>query len=208
MFGIINYKLFLISGVILNLTPGSDTLYVLARSMQGRRAGIASVLGISTGTVVHTVMAAFGLSIILAKSAFAFNIIKYFGAGYLIYLGFKSIFNKSKLNLSNSNSEKESIKKIYMSGVITNVLNPKVALFFLAFLPQFINTQNSYGIVPFLLLGLTFIFTGTIWCLIVAFLSSFVLRKLKENINFSNYMNKVTGIIFLVLGLKLLKAKQ
>ncbi len=208
MFGITNYGVFIISGILLNLTPGSDTIYILGRGMQGRKAGVISALGISTGCLIHTVMAALGLSVILSKSALAFNIIKILGAGYLIYLGIKSIKSDNSLLIQKCNTEKISLKKMYFDGVLTNTLNPKVALFFLAFLPQFISPDNVYGAVPFLLLGLTFIITGTVWFLILAILSSVIAGKLKGKNKFSDALNKITGLIFVALGLNLLRAKS
>lgn len=208
MFGIVNFSVFIITGIILNLTPGADTMYILGNSMSnGKKAGIMSALGISTGCIVHTILAALGLSVILAKSALAFNIIKYLGAAYLVYLGIRSFMSKSSLLIHNGDNEKSSFKNIYFQGIITNVLNPKVALFFLAFLPQFINPNNTYGTLPFLLLGCTFIITGTIWCIILAVFSSYLTGKISEKVGLANSLNKISGIIFVGLGLNLLRAK-
>lgn len=208
MFGIVNFSVFIITGIILNLTPGADTMYILGNSMSnGKKAGIMSALGISTGCIVHTILAALGLSVILAKSALAFNIIKYLGAAYLVYLGIRSFMSKSSLLIHNGDNEKSSFKNIYFQGIITNVLNPKVALFFLAFLPQFINPNNTYGALPFLLLGCTFIITGTIWCIVLAVFSSYLTGKISEKVGLANSLNKISGIIFVGLGLNLLRAK-
>lgn len=208
MFGIVNFSVFIITGIILNLTPGADTMYILGNSMSnGKKTGIMSALGISTGCIVHTILAALGLSVILAKSALAFNIIKYLGAAYLVYLGIRSFMSKSSLLIHNGDNEKSSFKNIYFQGIITNVLNPKVALFFLAFLPQFINPNNTYGALPFLLLGCTFIITGTIWCIILAVFSSYLTGKISEKVGLANSLNKISGIIFVGLGLNLLRAK-
>lgn len=208
MFGIVNFSVFIITGIILNLTPGADTMYILGNSMSnGKKAGIMSALGISTGCIVHTILAALGLSVILAKSALAFNIIKYLGAAYLVYLGIRSFMSKSSLLIYNGDNEKNSFKNIYFQGIITNVLNPKVALFFLAFLPQFINPNNTYGVLPFLLLGCTFIITGTIWCIILAVFSSYLTGKISKKVGLANSLNKISGIIFVGLGLNLLRAK-
>lgn len=209
MFGIINYKLFILSGILLNITPGADTLYILGRGIsQGRKSAIISALGISTGCLVHTILAAFGLSAILQNSIFAFNLIKWAGAIYLIYLGIKS-FKSKGLSLENlENTDVVSSKKIFWEGVFTNTLNPKVALFFLSFLPQFISVNNSYGSIPFLILGFTFIVTGTLWGMILSFTSAIFTRKMKENKNISARLNKITGIVFITLGIKLLNAKN
>ena len=170
MNGIINYETFILTGILLNITPGNDTVFILSRSMaQGKKAGIMSVLGIATGSLIHTTLAAFGLSIIIAKSILAFNIIKYAGAAYLLYIGYKMLTDKTLLNTDTSLSENLiNLRKIYLDGVITNVLNPKVALFFISFLPQFIDPHTTNTIIPFIKLGVTFTFTGTIWCLILA----------------------------------------
>ena len=205
MFGIINYKLFILSGILLNITPGADTLYILGRGIsQGRKSAIISALGISAGCLVHTILAAFGLSAILEKSIFAFNIVKWIGALYLIYLGINSIKSKEIVFDNIENTKIISSKKIFLEGVVTNVLNPKVALFFLSFLPQFISTNNNYGFIPFLILGFTFIITGTLWGLILSFSSSIMTNAMKKNRNISSKLNKITGIVFITLGIKLL----
>ncbi len=210
MFGIENYIGFLITGTILNLTPGTDTMYILTRSIaQGRKAGYYSVYGIVSGGLIHTLFASFGLSIILAKSAVAFSIIKYMGVAYLVYLGIKMLIDKSNVfENDKSNIERMDLKKIYRQGILTNVLNPKVALFFLAFLPQFINEEYAQGTIPFLLLGLTFMATGTIWCLFLAYSSSLITGTLRKNGKMGKVMQKLSGLIFIGLGLKLLISKQ
>ncbi len=204
MLGIENFSLFLLSGIILNITPGADTMYILGRSIsQGKRAGIMSVLGISSGALVHTLLASFGLSIILAKSIVAFNIVKYAGAAYLIYLGIKTLLSRNILNLDKAQTE--SMMKIYLQGMLTNLLNPKVALFFIAFLPQFVIPNNYYGPLSFLILGFTFITTGTLWCMLLALCSASVTNKLRGNTKIFGIMNKLAGILFIGLGLKLVR---
>lgn len=208
MFGIENYSVFIISSIILSVTPGSDTLYVLGNSISsGRKVGVMSALGISTGSILHTLMAALGLSVILAKSAIAFNIVKYLGAVYLIFLGIRTLMSKTSLLAKENKNEKKSIRQIFLQGAMIDVLNPKVALFFLAFLPQFINPNTSYGIIPFLLLGFTYIIVATIWCILLAIFSSSISRKLTKVKGMHGFVNKITGIIFIGLGLNLLTAK-
>ncbi|HWR44236.1 LysE family translocator [Sporomusa sp.] len=208
MFGIVHYEMFIIAGIILNITPGSDTIYILSRSIsQGRGAGIYSVLGISSGCAVHTLLAALGLSVILAQSALAFTIVKTAGALYLGYLGVTTLLAKNNALVS-LNENVMSNRDIYLQGLITNVLNPKVALFFLSFLPQFIDPQNSYGIIPFIFLGLTFLITGTLWCLILVFCSSGVTTLLRQKNNAANWMNKICGGVYLLLGVKLLTTER
>lgn len=204
MTGIIHFETFLLTGILLNLTPGNDTIFILTRSIaQGKKAGIVSALGISTGSIFHTMLAAFGLSIIIAKSLLLFNVIKYAGAAYLIYIGYKMLTDKSQLNTNITKGSKSAdYLKIYRDGVITNVLNPKVALFFIAFLPQFIDPTFKNTILPFLTLGMTFITTGTIWCLILATFASAIFAKLKDNKKVSANINKICGIALIGLGIK------
>jgi threonine/homoserine/homoserine lactone efflux protein len=201
MFGISNFTAFLIAGILLNITPGSDTMYILGRSIaQGKKAGIVSVLGISTGALIHTVFAGFGLSVIIAQSPFAFN---------LCYLGIKMLLDTAKNDFNIQQIEEQlDLKKIYYSGILTNVLNPKVALFFLAFLPQFVNNQYINNPIPFLILGLTFVFTGTIWCLILALFSSLLANKIKKNYSIKKWIDTITGSVFIAIGLKLALEKS
>lgn len=207
MYGITNFEVFLITAVLLNLTPGTDTVYIVSRSIsQGRVAGIYSALGVSAGIVIHTLLAAFGLSVILMQSTFLFNVIKIIGALYLAYLGIRMLMIKKtteKKVLPNQNN-----KKIFLQGMITNVTNPKVALFFLAFLPQFIQTNAGVSSpIPFIILGLTFTLTGGTWCLITAYFSSKATSKLRGNSTVELMLNRVTGIVFIAMGISLLNTK-
>ncbi|MGG0188331.1 LysE family translocator [Bacillus rhizoplanae] len=207
MYGIINYEVFLITGILLNLIPGADTMYIVGRSIsQGRKAGVYSVFGIITGSLVHTLLVAFGLSIILTKSIILFNAIKIIGVIYLVYLGVRMIIDKTNVNFQANAQSKLNIKKIYAQGLLTSLTNPKVALFFIAFLPQFIDTKASSPI-SFIILGLTFTVTGLLWCLFIAYFSSYVTKKLRGNEKVGTVLNKITGIIFIGMGLKLLQAK-
>ena len=204
MTGILHFETFLLTGILLNITPGNDTIFILSRSIaQGRKAGIVSALGIGTGSIVHTLLAAFGLSLIIAESILIFNMIKYAGAAYIIYIGWKMLFGKSQMNTDLPASNKSAnYVKIYRDGIITNVLNPKVALFFIAFLPQFIDPNLRNTMLPFLTLGITFITTGTVWCLILAVFASAFFIKLKDNKRISVYINKFCGITLIGLGIK------
>lgn len=208
MQGIINFEVFLIAGILLNLIPGADTMYIVGRSLsQGKRAGVYSVLGITSGLVVHTLLVAFGLSIILTKSIIVFNIIKVIGVLYLVYLGIKMIIDKSTTNFDDQGTSTLNVKKIYTQGFITSITNPKVALFFIAFLPQFIDTNHS-GPIPFIILGLTFACTGFLWCFFIANIATLFTKKLRGNPKASLILNKVTGVVFIAMGLKLLQTKQ
>ncbi|MBH0173909.1 LysE family translocator [Fictibacillus sp. 23RED33] len=206
MYGVINYEAFLLTGILLNLIPGTDTMYIIGRSMsQGRKAGVYSVLGIITGSLVHTLFVAFGLSLILVKSVFLFNTIKIIGVIYLVYLGIRMILDKSNLSFQAA-TDSLNIRKIYIQGMLTSLTNPKVSMFFIAFLPQFIDTK-AVGPIPFLILGLTFTATGLLWCLFVAYFSSYVTKKLRGNQKFGTVLNKLTGLIFIGMGIKLLQTK-
>lgn len=209
MNGIINFETFVITALILNLTPGADTVYILGRSIaQGKKAGILSALGISTGAIFHITLATLGLSVILVESAAAFEVVKYVGAAYLVFLGLKAIFKKTETGSDVVVPSRTSLFQIYLSGILTNILNPKVALFFLAFLPQFINPHFAGDSLPFLILGLTFLFTGTIWCLLLAVFASKLSWKIKQNPKIQTWLQRITGVAFIGLGLKLALAEK
>lgn len=206
--GIVNYGQFVVSAILLNLVPGSDTVYVLTRAIVGgRKKGVISALGISTGILVHTLLAAFGLSVILRESALAFYIMKIAGAGYLVFLGIKAVVSKKPLFDSDPESLDESPLKVYRQGVLTNVLNPKAALFFLALLPQFVSQSAGSSPLPFLALGLTFFTTSTIWSVVLAFAASFANALLRKNERVQKGAGKATGIIYILLGLNVLRSK-
>lgn len=210
MNGIENYLGFLLAGIIMNLTPGADSIYIITRSIaQGRKAGVYSVLGIGSGAIIHIILAAFGLSALLAKSILLFNIVKWAGAIYLIYLGVKMLIDKSNLfDNEKSKFEKNNLWKIYRQGFLTNLLNPKVAIFFLSLLPQFIKPEYVNNPIPFLILGGTFLFTGTVWCLFLAYSASFMTNTLRKNDNIGKIMKNVSGCVFIGLGLRLLIKKN
>lgn len=208
MFGIINYGMYITSSIILALIPGTDTVFILGQSISNsRKSGIYSALGVCSGILVHTFLAAFGLSIILKNSITAFNIVKSLGALYLVYMGIKSIRSKEDMLISDGEKSKENLKKSFVQGVISNVLNPKVALFFLAFLPQFVDNENTYGSLPFAILGLTSFMISGIWCVSLSIFASLISKFLKRNKNFGKIINKISGTIFIILGINLLKAK-
>ena len=208
MFGIHDFGLFLATGILLNLTPGPDTVYILGRSIaQGREAGVASALGISLGSIFHTCAAALGLSAILATSAIAFGTIKLLGGAYLIFLGIKMILDRRKQLSLPSNFRRRTTMAAFRQGILTNILNPKVALFFLAFLPQFIDPASNMKIAAFLILGLSFVTTGTIWCLILAWFASIFSERLRKNETISQWLNRTAGALFVFLGIRLATAR-
>jgi len=205
MFGIINYWMFLTSSVLLNITPGTDIIYVISRAtVGGRKVGIVSAFGICTGILIHTVLASLGLSLILKSSAVAFNIMRGLGTAYLVYMGIKALVKEDSILTANE-AKDEKLSAVFRQGVLTNALNPKVALFFLALLPQFVALNNPYGPVPFLLLGLTFFTTSIIWCIFLAYVASFASRLLNKSEKVSKIANKVTGIIYIILGFNILR---
>ena len=217
MFGIENYLGFIAAAILLNLTPGSDTMYIITRSVsQGQKAGFYSVLGVTSGALIHTLLAALGLSVLLANSPIAFMIVKYIGASYLCYLGFKMLTSKNSNSITNHLSKDQNMTsqksvdgwQIYKQGVLTNTFNPKVALFFLAFFPQFIDASYAYGMLSFLMLGLTFATTGFIWCLSLALLAARFSTRLRENPSIETMLNRISGMVFIGLGIKLLTEKS
>lgn len=205
MADITNYYGFILAVIMLSLTPGADTVFILTKSIAGGyRQGIASVAGIVCGLFVHTTLAAFGLSVILMTSALLFNIVKIAGAAYLIYLGIMALKSKSSININKENAS--SFFLVFRQGLFTNLLNPKVALFFLALLPQFVKS-NAESPVPFLILGFTFIFIGSLWSLFLVWASARISNTLRQS-KFSCYLNKAAGVIFIALGLNILRLKN
>lgn len=180
-------------------------MYILTRSVsQGKNAGLISVAGIMSGCIVHVLCAAFGLSMILSSSAAVFMLIKWAGALYLIYLGIKMLLEKnSAFETSPSVHEAMDPIKIYKQGMLTNILNPKVGLFFLSFLPQFINPNHVTGPAPFLILGGTFLVIGTIWCLFLSWTAASMTNTLRNNKIADTLLQKLSGIIFIGFGLKI-----
>lgn len=208
MFGIINYGGFILSSVVLNITPGADTIYILSRTLAGgKRQGIASALGISAGILIHTLFVSLGLSALLASSPLAFRIVKYLGAAYLIVMGIRTLMTRSALLQDKKEDRAVSTPRVFVQGVLTNVLNPKVALFFLALLPQFVQADHSYGPLPFLLLGCTFFATSTLWCLAISFTAGLLHQWLVRTPRVQRVMTKLSGAVYLVLGLNLLRTK-
>jgi threonine/homoserine/homoserine lactone efflux protein len=203
MFHIQNLYLFFIASLLLNLTPGNDMIYVASRSIsQGIKAGIISAMGVFIGCFVHIMTAVFGLSIIIMKSAFLFSVIKFIGAGYLIYLGIIALITKSNFNKNIITLPPIDKWKLLKQGIITNALNPNVALFFLSFLPQFIQFNSPLYKVQLFTLGLWFDLQGTLILIIVAWLIGNASNFIKNNQKFWNVQGKITGIILIGLGIK------
>lgn len=197
-----NLILFIIAALTLNLTPGPDILFVITPSVaEGKKSGIASSLGIATGSLVHTALIAFGLSSLLLAVPNAYEIIKYAGAAYLVYLGIKIIFTKQKLG-EKIETKKTGISSVFWQGMVTNMLNPKVALFFLAFLPQFIDPAGNITL-QIIFLALLFNLSGTTVNIIVALTASRLGKLLKRRLNNSSIFKWINGSVFIGLGIRL-----
>jgi threonine/homoserine/homoserine lactone efflux protein len=213
MFGTHDILLFIISGLLLNMIPGPDSILIMARSAtQGWRAGSAAALGIGAGTFVHIFAAAIGLSAVLATSSTAFAVVKYMGAAYLLYVGISLILSKKQRT---SDSEQTlvaplslSYKRIFMQGFLTNVLNPKVAVFFLAFVPQFISPDSSHKALAFIMLGCIFNFNGMLWCHFLAISSAFASKRVQASATVALWLNRLIGGVFISFGLKLALAER
>ena len=204
-----HFWVFALAALLLNLTPGNDMLYVAARSTsQGIKAGIISSLGIMAGCMVHILAAVIGLSAIIAQSALAFNIIKYVGAGYLVYLGIRSIISRKKTFDVKNKMQQQSYTRIFWQGVLTNVLNPKVALFFLAFLPQFINVESKHTALQILFLGTWFNVGGTLVNIMVAILFGKIGTWLSQSPRFIQWQERITGAMLIALGIKVALSKK
>ncbi|WP_373777009.1 LysE family translocator [Glaesserella sp.] len=202
MYGVENYLGFIMASIVLNLTPGADTLYILTRSIgEGWKSGIMSALGILVGIFLHIVAVSLGLSQVVAHSPVLFALIKYAGAAYLIYLGVKAYSTPLSVNTTVLASLPRA--KIFRQGVITNVLNPKVILFFLALLLQFVSREVENSFIPFMLLGLTFLTTSTLWCLFLVLCASPIGNLLRNNSKIGTLMNRICGTVFMGLGLKI-----
>jgi len=207
MFGTHDLLLFVLSGLLLNVTPGPDTALVVARSTQmGLRGGVAASFGIAGGIVVHIVAAAIGLSALIATSATAFSIVKYAGAAYLIYIGLRMIFARQAAASDGATSQPKTeirLRKVFWQGFFSNALNPKVAIFFLAFLPQFVANDAPSKALAFLFLGLVFSIGGTLWSLIVAVITASAASALRGTRRFQRLIEGAIGAMFIALGVRL-----
>jgi threonine/homoserine/homoserine lactone efflux protein len=193
---------FVLASVILSLVPGPDNIYVMTNSaLKGWRVGFYTTLGLCTGLIGHTFLVAIGVSVIFQTSALAFNGLKIVGACYLIYLGWLSLqskeFNISVTGKNNSN------RSYYITGVIMNLTNPKVALFFLVFLPQFVNISNGSVTIQVVLLGLLFILSALCVFSSIAFLGSFLEGYLKKSSAVNKNINKLAALVYFALAINL-----
>lgn len=216
MYGIHDLTLFIISGLLLNIMPGPDSLLIMTRSAaQGWRAGSAAALGIGAGTMIHIFAAALGLSALLSTSAAAFTVVKWVGAAYIIYVGIGMLRARLRGDAEAKTDDptpaaatRLPYRKIFFQGFLTNVLNPKVALFFLAFVPQFISADSTSKPLAFIILGCIFNFNGMLWCHGLAVFTAFASARLKLKPLVALWLNRVTGGLFVALGLRLALAEQ
>lgn len=191
---------FLLAALGLLLIPGPAVIYIVTRSVaQGRKAGIASVLGIELATLCHSIAAAFGLSAILLASSMAFNIVKYLGAAYLIYLGIRAILSR-KETVQIENAVPPSLWQLFRRGFIVNILNPKTALFFYAFLPQFVDPSRGSTAVQILFLGGLFAALATITDSTYALVTSGIGKFIAQRSGIQRIQKYVTGGIYITLG--------
>lgn len=198
--------LFITAAVLLALTPGPGILYVLGRTLNGgRREGVLSCLGTFVGGSVHVIAAALGLSAILATSATAFQVVRYAGAAYLVYLGIAMIrhrdFNQ-ELQIESGRGHQHVLQ-----GIITEVLNPKTALFFLSFIPQFVSTGSGHVTLQFLILGTISVALNTVADLIVVFFAGALAQQLKNNPKFNRRQRTASGAGMIGLGLYVAASK-
>jgi threonine/homoserine/homoserine lactone efflux protein len=193
--------LFLVTAFVILVTPGPAVLYIVARSVdQGRLAGIVSTLGVGVGTMFHVAAAALGVSALLATSATAFSVLKYLGAAYLVYLGIRKLM-ESDLDARRRVRAPESPIRIFWQGVVVNVLNPKTALFFLAFLPQFIDVSLGHATLQMIVLGLLFVIMGILsdgtWALVAGSAGGW----LKSHLGLLRAQRYFSGSVFIALGI-------
>ena len=202
--GIHQLWLFVLSGVLLNVTPGPDTAYIIGRSVQmGWRGGAAAAIGICYGCLVHVFGAAVGLSALLMASSAAFAVLKWVGAAYLLVTGIQMLLSRPHPVADQAAAPAEtSLSRVFWQGALTNILNPKVALFFLAFLPQFVAADSAHKPLAFLALGLIFISTGTLWCLGIAAFAARTATRIRQSAGAMAWVNRLLGGLFVYLGIR------
>jgi threonine/homoserine/homoserine lactone efflux protein len=202
MFDASTLVLFLASTLALNVSPGPDVLFVLANSAQhGTRGGVLATLGVSTGLVVHTVAATVGLAALLAAIPWALSVVRLVGAAYLVWLGISAWRSASIVSAATVPTNASAILR---RGFVTNVLNPKVALFFLAFLPQFADPIRGHAAAQVAVLGALFIASGTIVNFLYALAGGWLSERLRRNPRWQRRLTRVSGSVFVLLGLRLL----
>ena len=224
MFGIQDLPLFIASGLLLNMVPGPDSLLIVARSGgQGWRAGSAAALGVGAGTFVHVLTAALGLSVWVAASATAFTLVKLAGAAYLVVIGMGLLFKRERAaGLADVAAARTpttllppttpplpplSLRSAFRQGFLTNVLNPKVAVFFLAFVPQFIAANAPDKALAFIVLGTVFNINSMLWAHLLVFSAAAARRRLSVNRRVVAWLNRAVGAVFVAFGVRLALAQ-
>ncbi|MCA3842480.1 LysE family translocator [Burkholderia sp.] len=213
MFGITHFGFFVFAVFLLNITPGPDTAYIVGRSVaQGRGAGLMSAFGISAGCCVHALACAFGLTALLAASATAFTVIKLVGAAYLIYLGVRMIIAKQAAEPSGAEAAQAAaakpLRQLFMQGFWTNVLKPKVVLFFVSFFPQFVSADSPHKAWAFLTLGAVFVAMSTVWTSLVAWVAGSVTERFSGKPGVKKWLDRTVGSAFVGLGLRLATSQR
>ena len=210
MLGIHDLPLFIVSGLLLNMAPGPDSLLIVTRSAtQGWRAGSAAALGIGAGCTVHIAAAAFGLSAILATSAAAFAIVKYAGAAYRLYVGLSLLFSRRRHDAAPAPLQQpRPWRTIFLQGLATNLLNPKVAIFFLAFVPQFIDADAPNKALAFIVLGAIFNLNSMLWSHLLAVAGAQASRRLRVGAGALRWIDRSVGALFVSFGVKLALAQR
>ena len=193
--------LFLTTSALLVVVPGPSVLYIVARSIErGRLGGVVSVLGIGVATLVHIATAALGLSALLLSSALTFNVIKYLGAAYLIYLGIRTLLAREELKSTEESTENASYLRIFAQGFLVNLFNPKTALFFFSFLPQFVDASRGNVAGQILFLGVIFVFLGAFNDSLYALLAGSIAKWLKGSLRFLRAQRYFAGTVYVGLG--------
>lgn len=195
--------IFIITSILIILTPGQDMILVMSRSIsQGQKAGVITALGVCFGLLGHTLLATFGLGALLMTSEFLFDLIKLIGAAYLIYIGYQLLSSKNP-KLAMKDLPKTSYKKMFLQGALTNIMNPKIAIFYFSYLPQFVNSDTNNQALQLLILGLTYAILTFFIKAPIGFISGLLSIWIKSRPSVLSYMDKTSGIVFIVLGLKL-----
>lgn len=196
--------IFIITSIVIILTPGQDMLIVMSRSLaQGQKAGVITALGVSVGLMGHTLLATLGLGALLMASDWVFNIIKFVGAAYLIYIGYQLLRSKeSKLTLK-SDLKKVSYSKMFLQGAFTNISNPKITIFYFSYLPQFVTQNSGNETLHLFILGLTFAILTFVIKSSIGVLSGLLSFWIKTRPVILEYIHKTSGVILIALGIKL-----
>lgn len=204
--GIINYTSFLLTSFLFVLSPGIDTLYIVNKSVtSGKRTAVFSSFGIICGVFVHIALATFGVGVFLSKSPLAFNVIKGLGAVYLIYLGVAKLFAKTLTFNTKRSLHQESELTSFLAGAVTSVLNPKIIIFLIAFIPPFV-APAVQPVIPFLLLGLTYATMKMLWLLVLAYSGEAMSNKFQNTYTLARGINIFTAMLFILVGIKLANA--